>query len=238
MVSLNSTPQAHREAQPSVIINGGYLVRNATIHTGTLHLVGDTNSTSVIEVVGAPDKVKRATWNGKKQNCKRGKNLICQIEHHPPSYHLPVLAALDWKYADSLPEIRSGYDDRQWTLADHISTNDTQSRNLTTPTSLYASDYGYNTGALLYRTHFVANGKEKKISVETQGGSAYGVSIWLNETFLGSWVGSPSRESYYQNMTLPELTAEEKYTLTVLQDMMGQEESGPIGPNSLVSTSL
>ena len=89
---------------------------------------------------------------------------------------------------------------------------------------------------MLFRTHFEANGKETIFSVETQGGSAYASSVWINETFIGSWPGEAGTSSFYQNLTLPKLTSGELYTFTVLQDTMGQEESGPVGPGSLVST--
>lgn len=234
-MALDSAPQAEEAAADSVIINGAYLIRNATMQGNTLSLVGDTNTTTTLEVVAAPASFDNVQWNGKQLCCRGGRTTTCQINYQPPSYQLPDLASLDWKYADSLPEIQPGYRDGNWTLANHKMTNDTQSRNLTTPTSFYSTDYGYNTGALLYRTHFVATGNESQLSVETQGGSAYGASVWVNETFVGSWIGEPGQTNYYQNMTLPELTAGQPYAITVLQDMMGLEESGPVGPGSLVS---
>ena len=31
-----------------------------------------------------------------------------------------------WRYADSLPEVKAGFDDSEWVVADHTSTNITQ----------------------------------------------------------------------------------------------------------------
>ena len=221
----------------SVILKAAYLVRNATIEADTLHVVGDTNQTTSVELLGFNQQVRHVTWNGRKLCCRWAvstHNLLCSISFSAPHFELPDLSKLEWHYADSLPEVLPTYEDAAWTKASNTYTNNTQKRNLTTPTSLYSTDYGFNTGTLIYRTHFIANGNESILGVETQGGSAYGVSMWLNQTFLGSWVGKPGTSSYYLNVTLPILRASEIYTITVVQDMMGLEESGPIGPTGLV----
>lgn len=116
------------------------------------------------------------------------------------------MASLNWKVVDSLPEIQSIYDSH-WTPASNTYTNNTTpGRNLTTPTSLYASDYGYHTGTLLFRGWFMANGDETTFSVHTQGGTAYGASVWLDDTFLGSWPGNSVTSNYTQRLQLPRLT--------------------------------
>ncbi|PWY94572.1 hypothetical protein BO94DRAFT_553494 [Aspergillus sclerotioniger CBS 115572] len=98
---------------------------------------------------------------------------------------------------------------------------------LTTPTSLYSSDYGYNTGSLLYRGTFTANGSESTLYLLTEGGYAYGHSIWLNTTFLTSWPGSPSEMFHNQTISLPTLHPGKTYTLTILIDHMGNDENFP-----------
>lgn len=220
-----------------VILKAGYLVRNATIEGNTLHIVGDTNQTTPVELLGLNQHVKSITWNGRRLCCQRAKstqNLLCSVPFHAPQRQLPDFTKLDWKYANSLPEILSTYDDAKWTKASNTYTNNTQKRNITTPTSLYSTDYGFNVGTLVYRTHFKGNGDESILGVETQGGSAYAASIWLNETFLGSWTGKPGKSSYYLNVSLPTLPVGKDYAITVVQDMMGLEESGPIGPTGSV----
>ena len=216
-------------------------MRTAAINGQTLQLVGDTNQTTTIEVISAPKHVTSITWNGEKLHSASEANTRCltgTVEYSAPKFHLSDLNKLDWKYADSLPEIKESYDDSKWTMANHPYTNNTQVRNLTTPTSLYSTDYGFNTGVLIYRTHFTANGKETKFGVETQGGSAFGASVWINDMFLGSWPGSPSNNSYFLNLTMPKLQSGKEYVITMLQDMMGLEESGPVGPGSLVAPTL
>ena len=58
---------------------------------------------------------------------------------------LPSLKDLVWKYADSLPEIKDGYDDSKWVDADHTTTTSKFPRYYGGPWNLsVASDYGYH----------------------------------------------------------------------------------------------
>ena len=150
------------------------------------------------------------------------------VTYTAPVLNIPSLKDLDWKYVDSLPEIQSNYDDSAWIAADHITTNNTL-RNITTPTSLYSSDYGFHTGYLVYRGHFVANGNESTFYVLTQGGSAFGSSVWLNQTYIGSWSGIDAAENNNNEYKLPKLTAGESYVFTVLIDNMGIDENWVVG---------
>lgn len=86
------------------------------------------------------------------------------------------ISKLEWKYIDSLPELQQSYDDSAWIIANHNTTNNTVAL-LKTPVSLYSSDYGFHTGSLLYRGHFVANSLEKSFNIQTQGGTAYRTSV-------------------------------------------------------------
>jgi hypothetical protein len=93
-----------------------------------------------------------------------------------------------------------------------------------TPVVLYASDYGFHTGNILWRGHFVSTGSESSFSATLIGGAAFGFSAWLNGTFIGSWEGnSPTSQ---QNKTFPfaRLAKGKNYVITVLQDHMGLEE--------------
>lgn len=218
-------------------MNGGYLLRGAQISGSTLALTGDVNRTTTFEVVGTPNRLSKVTFNGKSlSNIKTDKStgaVLGSFQYHEPRFNLPDMSKLKWKTVDSLPEIKSSYDDSKWTKADHTYTNNTETRNLTTPTSLYCSDYGYNGGSIIYRGHFQANGSEKYFYINTQGGNAYGSSIWLGDTFLGSNPGSSSSTHGSLNFTLSGLTAGKKYIFTVLIDHMGNEESGPIYSNTM-----
>lgn len=151
------------------------------------------------------------------------------MDYAPPTFDIPDLSSLEWYYVDSLPEVQVAYDDSEWPDANHTNTTNPVGSPLKTPVSLYGSDYGFNTGSLLLRGHFVAQGNESTISLTTQGGEAYGVSVWLNGTFLGSWTGNDVTEDYTLTVTLPNLTAGKSYVITILIDNMGLDENGTVG---------
>jgi hypothetical protein len=138
---------------------------------------------------------------------------------------------LTWKYLDNLPEIQPTYDDSLWTLANNTSSNNTYT--LRTPTSLFASDYGYHAGVLLYRGHFTATGNETTFKIQTQGGSAFGSSVWLNSTYIGSWSGIDAATTYNSTYTIPNLSAGKSYIFTVVIDNNGLDENWVVGPDEM-----
>ncbi|OIW30547.1 glycoside hydrolase family 35 protein [Coniochaeta ligniaria NRRL 30616] len=220
----------------SLIVNGGYLIRSATVSGTTLNLKGDFNqSTSTLEIIGVAKGVSVLKVNDAvllyTKNAQG--NWQIAIPYVKPVLSIPDLAKLDWKYINSLPEIKPGYDDSKWVTADHTTTNNTFVQPFLTPTSLFASDYGFHTGALLYRGHFTAAGTEKSIYLSTQGGSAFGSSVWLNDTFLGSWTGTDASAANNDTYTLPNLVAGKPYVLTVLIDNMGLDENWVVGPDQM-----
>lgn len=219
------------------IVKANYLLRTVNIADGCVHLTGDLNSTSPIEVIGAPQNTRELTYNGKSLKFKKTNSgsLTATATYHEPKFSVPDLSKVTWKKLDNLPEIKSGYDDSAWTSADLTYTNNTV-RNLTTPTSLYASDYGYNVGPLLYRGHFTAGGNESTLYLSTQGGSAYGHSIWLNDQYVGSFTGEDRFETYNQTYNLPnKLSAGKKYVITVVVDHMGLDENYDVGADEMKS---
>lgn len=122
-----------------------------------------------------------------------------------------------------MPEITPQYSDALWTVADHTTTvNPTQ---LSTPVSLYAGDYGFHTGNILWRAHFNATGTETAFKVRVIGGSAFGFSVWLDSTFIGSWEGDAVQSDHEGTFTLPNTLAKSSsHIITILQDHMGYEE--------------
>ena len=215
----------------SAIVKAGYLIRTAVIHGETLVLKGDLNATTTIEVVGNPD-CSKLEFNGKQiASSTNEKNVLSgTVQYNAPKPNIPSLSNLEWKYIDSLPEIQPNYDDSAWLSASQKTTNNP--RALNPPNSLYASDYGFNTGNLLFRGHFTATGSEKSFSLETQGGSAYGASVWLDSTFIGSWPGIDKDANYNSTFTLPNLKAGQKCVLTVLIDDMGNDEDFTVGTDT------
>ncbi|KAL3426019.1 beta-galactosidase, partial [Phlyctema vagabunda] len=218
----------------SVIVEAGYLVRNVYIQDKALHINGDVNATVPIKVLGAPAGLRSLHFNDR--SLKYTVDSVTgewssTLEYSSPALNLPELSALSWKYLDDLPEIQPSYDDSLWTAADHNSTVNPTA--LKTPTSLYASDYGYNAGVLIYRGHFIASGNETKFYLSTQGGSAFGSSVWLNSTYLGSWPGSDASLANNKTYTLPNLSAGKKYVLTILVDNSGLDGNWVVGVDAM-----
>ncbi|KIW34995.1 uncharacterized protein PV07_01722 [Cladophialophora immunda] len=232
VLELETSPPLSNYSSPSkqsVVVKGGYLLRTASIDGSTLHLTGDINSTTTFEVISAPSEISAATLNGQIISTSvdsQGK-LSGTVVFVPPTLSLPNLSGQRWYSLNSLPEIGGAYSDDAWIICTNPSTTNPQ-LNLSTPTSLYASDYGFHTSSLLYRGHFSATGSETSVFLNVSGGWAFGHSVWLNSTYLGSWVGSPSNKTYAETFTLPDaLVAGDHYVLTVLIDHMGQDEESP-----------
>ncbi|GAB7350686.1 hypothetical protein MBLNU459_g1248t1 [Dothideomycetes sp. NU459] len=221
--------------QSSAIVKAGYLLRTVEVSGSTLALTGDLNATTAIEVVGgAPQKLAKLIFNGKNLQFEQSKTgvVTATAAYTVPNYSIPDLSTIGWKVINSLPEIVAGYDDSLWTDASLTYSNNT-ARNLTTPVSLYASDYGYNTGNLLFRGHFTSTGNESSVYFQTQGGSAFGVSAWLNNTFIGSYRGIDRAMATNSTFSLPNLVSGKPYVLTVLLDNMGLDENGQAGSSEM-----
>lgn len=223
--STNATGNYTSPSKTKIIAKAGYLLRTATINGDDLHLTGDINSTTTIEVIGSPLSGGSVYFNGE---ALPSSNIVTFT---PPQVSIPSLSTLTWKSIDNLPELQPNYDDSAWTAA--TNTNSSNPRRLTTPTSLYASDYGYNTGSLIYRGRFTATGNESALSISTQGGSAFGHSVFLNGTLLGSWPGIDRDENYNQTVTLPNISAGSLYILTVVIDHMGLDENFSPGSDEM-----
>lgn len=212
-----------------VVVKGGHLIRSIRLDNQALQLTGDINATTDIEVISAPVRdLKTIVFNGENLETSRTKSgrLTANIKYDPPTLKIPSLSKLEWKFLDSLPEIKPSYDDSAWTSCSKTTTNNP--RGLNTPMNLYSMDYGFHTGSLIYRGRFVANGMESSLSLNVSGGTGFGHSAWLNETFLGSWTGAGSNSTAIQNLQFPkELSLGESYVLTILIDDMGQDEEAP-----------
>lgn len=220
----------------AVIVKAGYLMRNATTSGDTLSLVGDFNATTEIEVIGgAPAGLSTLNINGQSTDFTQDTNSVVHatVAFDVPNFDVPSLSSLTWKYIDTLPEIQPGYDDSEWPDADLLETYNTVVQQ-STPVSLVGSDYGFSYGILLFRGHFVANGDESTFSVQTQGGSAFGSSVWFNSTYLGSFQGYDAAASGSATYALPDdLTAGEEYVLTVVVDETGLDENYDAGADQM-----
>jgi hypothetical protein len=214
----------------AVIIKAGYLIRSVSTSGSTLAIIGDFNATTSIEIFGPPSSVTKLTINGAFTTFTTTTlgSWKASFSYTVPSISIPSLSSVKWKVTDALPEIQSSYDDSLWTLANKTETSNSANI-LLTPVSLYASDYGFNVGTLIYRGTFTATGKETSISLSTQGGDAFAATVYLNSTFIGSYTGSSSSSSNTQTYTFPNITTGAVYKLTVVIDNTGLEENVIVG---------
>lgn len=227
--------QAPHDSSSPIILKAGYLMRTAKVTGDTLALTGDLNATTPIEVMGgAPASLSKLTFNGKDLDFQVSKDGVvsADIDFVKPDLAIPQLSELEWKYMDTLPEIQPGYDDSAWTVADMKKTYNSL-QPLKTPVSLYSSDYGFHTGALLYRGTFTATGNETTFYLSTQGGSAFGSSVWIGDQYLGSWRGYDAARNGNSTFTLPNLTKGKTYTITVVVDNQGLDQNWTIGTETM-----
>lgn len=232
-VQGNAPNKSTKVAQTSVVIKAGYLLRTAHVANNTLLLTGDINSTTAFEVIGAPPQISGLSFNGKSIAAAKNAHevLSAQVNFEAQNFSIPELSSLNWKFINSLPEIKSSYDDTRWIEANRNYT--LNPRKLMTPTSLYGSDYGFNAGTLLLRGSYTATGDESTLFLETQGGTAFGHSIWLNETFIGSYRGISIYDNQNQTVQLPECIAGSNYVLTIVIDTTGFEEENAVGNGTM-----
>jgi hypothetical protein len=96
--------------------------------------------------------------------------------------NLPSLT--NWKFEFAAPERNPGFDDTDWTIANHTTTN-----NPVPPGSLpvlYEDDYGFHHGFVWYRGHFTAAGSETGITIDGATGGRGVYVVWLNGALLGT----------------------------------------------------
>jgi hypothetical protein len=197
-----------------------------------------------VEIIGVPNGPKGLVINGVEEAILATDVgvMIANVSFESPKLDLPSLRKLEWYYINSLPEIAASYDDRGWPVADQALIG--TSNDIAPAVSLHSSDYGFHAGVLVFRGHFEAAGATGTLKLKTQGGSAFASSVWLNGTFIGSWIGDPSTSSKQQKYILAGLEKGQQYVLTVLVDNMGYDENWVIGldtgkaPRGILSCSL
>lgn len=211
----------------TIIVNGGYLIRSASTDGKVVAIEADFNTTSSIEIIGAPKAASKLAINGQDTPFEKTDDgtWLSNPKISFPTVSLPDLKSLEWYAVDSLPEIKADYDDSKWTKADHNYTTNPKGTPLSTPVSLYGSDYGFNTGNMVYRGYFTATGGEDKLNLTTSGGEAYAVSAWINQTFIGSFDGNPNWDTVVVTHTVPKLESGDRYVLTVVIDSLGFNEN-------------
>ncbi|KAF8665643.1 hypothetical protein AX16_000098 [Volvariella volvacea WC 439] len=217
-------PFASFNTKNPVIVKGAYFMRSATITNRGLALTGDMDEATGFEIIAPAAVTRSITFNGESLDLIPSGygTIVSKRNVNLPDIRLPNLSNLSWKTADSLPEIQPTYSDALWTLANKEKT-DNPMQPLNTPTVLYAGEYGYHTGNILWRGHFNATG-ERGFKVSIIGGDGFAYSVWLDSTFIGSWEGDARHSSYEGIFNFPStLRPGSSHVLTILQDHMGYE---------------
>ncbi|KAI0642855.1 glycoside hydrolase superfamily [Trametes meyenii] len=214
----------------TVLVGGPYLVRNATLEDGgrTLAVRGDLNASVPLTVV-APESVKAVTWNGRRVAVRGGGGgglLEGKLDVNPGIKQVKVPKLTGWKFADSLPEVKDGYDDSKWVVADHTSTNITIGPAFGDGRVLYGCDYGFCENNIIWRGHFNATGFETGANLTINGGTAHAASVWLNDVFLDTISDFSAAGDANALFSFPPaaLRPGQDNVLTVLQDHMGNDE--------------
>jgi Beta-galactosidase, domain 3/Beta-galactosidase, domain 2 len=133
----------------TVLVGGPYLVRNASLETdGLLALYGDLNASVTLQVIGPP-QMTAVTWNGKA--VARNTTATNSLSRFPgtfighlefPRTKITVPTLKEWKFRDSLPEIQAVFDDSNWVVANHTTTNIPFKPYYGDGRVLYGCDYG------------------------------------------------------------------------------------------------
>ncbi|KAH9891918.1 glycoside hydrolase superfamily [Cubamyces lactineus] len=213
----------------TVLVGGPYLVRNATLEDGgrVLAIRGDLNASVPLAVV-APESVKSVTWNGARVSVRTtGTGMLSgRLNVSPKIKQVKVPQLKGWKYADSLPEVKDGYDDSNWVVADHTSTNITIPPAFGDGRVLYGCDYGFCENNIFWRGHFNATGSETGVNLTINGGTAFAASVWLNDVFLStvSDFSAAGETNALFSFPASALRPGEDNVLTILQDHMGNDE--------------
>lgn len=227
----------------SVIVLGPYLVRSTSIEGSTLKLDGDYSDTSSLEIY-APSSIHKVVFNNAEIRVHRTLqgSLVGDLKtpSHTTTSIKSILPALDiWKSADNLPERQAGYDDSKWTSANH-----NKSVNPTPPATypvLYADEYGYHTGNILWRGYFSSsNTTATGVFLSVIGGTASGWSAYLNGAFIGSWLGDTKTTKGELTLSFKNVTLKsDSNVLFVIQDHMGHDQtSGATNPRGIFNATL
>lgn len=225
------------------------LLRNATYSTttaplDTLHLWGSVSKSGDAYLMALPS-LKHVYWNGEKVEARQDANVewFYMLPLPGPSdaaltWEPPKMAALDWRWSDSIPESSPSFDDSDWISANKTSSPNPYTKDPTLDTNgviLFASEYGFHSNNIVWRAHFnIPSPSPTDLFVKVEGGRSFAFSVWLNGVYLGSAEAGRENSAAASSFTIPKdlLKGGEEGVVTVLQDHMGIEmEAGqlPIG---------
>lgn len=207
-----------------IFVFGPYLVRAAYSSHGVVYVSGDNDNTTTIEVYTGHSTIRTISWNGVRLKTVRTPygSLTAQIpgtENRVIS--LPPLT--NWRSADSLPERKLTYDDSKWTQCNKTTTLSPVAP-VTIPV-LFSSDYGYYTGAKVYRGYFDGT-NATAMNITCSGGLAFGWNAWLNGILLGGNVGNASLTTTSATLDLPEsILRDSDNLITIVVDYHGHDQT-------------
>ncbi|PLB49336.1 putative beta-galactosidase [Aspergillus steynii IBT 23096] len=241
--TLDNNPLAWESS--TVLVHGPYLIRTAKINGDTIHVTGDWNEETDLEI-WAPKNVKHVTFNGLKVKVMKSKYASLRGTLPAADVTIESLAAelppvINWKVAENLPETAVNYDDSNWTDADHMETP-----HFVPPDTypvLFADEYGYQAGNILWRGRFHASEDQPPSGAYLRviGGLASGFSAYINGEFLGSWYGSMANKTGELEVSFEDVTLHttKENVLFVIQDTMGKEqrEAAP-DPRGILNATL
>lgn len=243
----------------SLLVWGPYLVRNASIVVNNgqsiLYLWGDViegKKTSVSAYIGE-SKIQHVSWNGNTiKNLITSRKGFLRFDLYPNEFHQTMMSSqtslkqvgdyidlgnLEWKYRDSLPEIKQEFDDGDWLNADHNVTVSPYQK-LYGKYYLYACDYGFCNGGVVWRGHFngVCNSVPTQLRLKDQdsfgirlamsGGSSFAASVWINDVLIKTTVATASNMTE-ETYIFPRKSVKEcgHNVITIVQDSMGMDQT-------------
>ncbi|CAG7854539.1 Probable beta-galactosidase A; AltName: Full=Lactase A; Flags: Precursor [Serendipita indica DSM 11827] len=223
----------------TIVVGGPYIVRNATLDDGHLALFGDLEGDTMLQLVGLPQGLNRITWNGIDVGTDFELQEVLSVLTVPlgmvrKSTLLTLPTLENWRYRDSLPEITDSFNYDAWTVAENIVTNSSYKPLFGDGPVLYACDYGFCEGTVIWSGEFVATNEDRAVRMVINGGEAFAASVWLNGHFLKTTYGNSTRNTNIicetdEIFEFPEesLRKGERNVLVILQDNMGMDETGP-----------
>ncbi|KUI59563.1 putative beta-galactosidase C [Cytospora mali] len=222
----STSAEVYGSPDERIFILGPYLVRSASVSDGVLEISGDNDNATTLEAFVGSTSITTITWNGQSLNATKtayGTYTAAIPGTESRSVSLPSLDS--WTSADSLPEAQPDFDDSAWVICDKKNTSSPVAP-YTLPV-LFSSDYGYYTGAKLYRGYFTGS-NFTSVNITASGGLAFGWNAWLNGELIGGHPGNASLTTTTRALDLP-LSALQKSTgtnvLTVLVDYHGHDET-------------
>ncbi|KAG5747128.1 hypothetical protein H9Q70_010184 [Fusarium xylarioides] len=245
--TLDNNPLAWENSteEAQVLVSGPYLLRSASIKGDTISINGDWDKETTVEI-WAPNVIRQVSFNWEKLQVTKSKygsfiGTLPAPDITAESFTSSFPSLSHWKVSEGLLEVATNYDDSQWTDADHMTTP-----HFVPPDTypvLFADEYGYQAGNILWRGRFNATKGDEPTGAYLRviGGLASGFSVYANGKFLGTWLGCMSNKTGELAVSFQDvkINTDEANILFVIQDTMGKEqrEAAP-DPRGILNATL